>query len=79
MRKLYFVLALISAGCFTFGGLAGMGHEVYQLAISDPLNPPTSSTAEYIGWLITSVGAIGYLLFSFLFVREDDKEDTDEE
>ncbi len=56
-----------------------MGHEVYQLAISDPLNPPTSTTAEYIGWLITSVGAVGYLLFSFLFVREDDKEDTDEE
>lgn len=74
LRTLYFCLTLFFAACFTFGGVGGVIYEAYQILneISDQ-----SSTSQYIGWAITSVGAVGYIISSFLFVREDDKHDTD--
>lgn len=74
LRTLYFSLALFFAVCFTFGGIGGVCYEAYLI-----LNNITddSATSSVIGWAVTSAGAIGYLICSFLFVREDDKDDTD--
>ncbi len=74
LRKTYFILALIFAACFTFGGVGGVIFEAYQ--ILNEVNSE-SSASQYLGWGITSVGAVGYVIASYLFVREDDKEDTD--
>lgn len=74
LRKTYFVFALIFAACFTFGGVGGVIFEAYQI-----LNEANSESnaSQYLGWGITSVGAVGYIIASYLFVREDDKDDTD--
>lgn len=74
LRKLYFFLALVFAACFTFGGVGGVIFEAYQ--ILNEVNSE-SSTSHYISWLVTSIGAVGYMVTSYLFVREDDLEDTD--
>lgn len=74
LRKTYFVFTLIFAACFTFGGVGGVIFEAYQI-----LNEvhSESNASQYLGWGITSVGAVGYIIASYLFVREDDKDDTD--
>jgi len=74
LRKTYFILALVFAACFTFGGVGGVIYEAYQ--ILNEVNSE-SSASQYIGWAITSIGAVGYMVASYLFVREDDIEDTD--
>ena len=76
LRTLYFSLAIFFAALFTFGGIGGVAYEAYQI-LNDIPDDAASATASYIGWGITSVGALGYLVASFLFVREDDKHDTD--
>lgn len=76
LRKLYFILALLFAACFTFGGVGGVIYEAYLI-----LNEMNSdgSTSQYMGWALTSLGAVGYVVCSWLFVNEDDKDDTDPE
>lgn len=76
LRTLYFSLAIVFAALFTFGGIGGVAYEAYQI-LNDIPSDATSTISSYIGWGITAAGAIGYVITSFLFVREDDKHDTD--
>lgn len=76
LRTLYFSLAILSAALFTFGGIGGVAYEAYQILNNVP-SDAASTISSYVGWGITSAGALGYVIASFLFVREDDKHDTD--
>lgn len=76
LRTFYFALAIVFAGLFTFGGIGGVAYEAYQILNNVP-SDASSEMSSYIGWGITAIGALGYMVASFLFVREDDKHDTD--
>lgn len=76
LRTFYFQLAIVFAALFTFGGIGGVAYEAYQI-LNDIPGDAASSTSSAIGWGITALGAVGYTFFSYLFVREDDKTDTD--
>lgn len=74
LRTLYFAAALFFAMCFTIGGIGGVVYEAYLL-----LNDLSAdeATSQMISLAFTGGGAIGYIICSFLFVREDDEDDTD--
>lgn len=76
LRTFYFSLAIVFAALFTFGGIGGVAYEAY-LILNDVTSDASSTVSSYIGWGITAAGAIGYMIASYLFVREDDKHDTD--
>lgn len=76
LRTLYFQLAIVFAALFTFGGIGGAAYEAF-LILGNAGSDAVDASSSYIGWGITSVGAIGYMISSYLFVREDDKHDTD--
>lgn len=76
LRTFYFQLAIVFAAFFTFGGIGGVAYEAY-LILNDIPSDAASTASSYVGWGITAFGAVGYLIASFLFVREDDKHDTD--
>lgn len=76
LRTFYFSLAIVFAALFTFGGIGGVAYEAY-LILNDIPSDATSTMSSYIGWGLTATGAIGYVIVSYLFVREDDKQDND--
>lgn len=76
LRTFYFQLAIVFAALFTFGGIGGIAYEAY-LVLNEIPSDVANGTSSAIGWGLTAFGALGYLLFSCLFVLEDDKHDTD--
>lgn len=76
LRTFYFSLAIVFAALFTFGGIGGVAYEAYQI-LNDIPSDASSTLSSAIGWGITATGAVGYVISSYLFVREDDKHDTD--
>ena len=76
LRTFFFSTAIVFAALFTFGGIGGVAYEAY-LILNDIPGDAASAASSAIGWGLTAFGAVGYLIFSYLFVREDDKDDTD--
>ena len=73
LRTLYFAGALIMAAIGMLGTFAGFVYVIYHISAGGLTLHEAMHQGTAVGMIVSSVSMIGWILFSYLFVREDDR------
>lgn len=75
LRGIYFALALMFAALGVVSGFIGFGIIGYQISINGLPLDVAIQQGSVIGFAISAISIIGWIVFSCLFVIQDDKEE----
>ena len=77
LRKTYLVLAIVFAGFGMVSTVAGFAYTMYQLTVIGKTLDQSMEHGTILGFAISFVSFAGWILFSYLFVREDERLESD--
>lgn len=77
LRTLYFVLALLSALIGMLSTLAGFCYFVYSMSAGGMTLEQAMHHSTAVGMFVSAGSLIGWILFSYLFVQEDERLEND--
>lgn len=77
LRTLYFALALLSAAVGMLSTLAGFCFVVYNMTVGGLTLDQAMEHGTAVGLLISSGSLIGWIIFAYLFVQEDERIEND--
>lgn len=77
-RNLYFAVAMLFAAMTVLGTLGGYCFTIYMTMIMERSFEEALHAGNGIGFLFSTIGTIGWIAFSYLFVREDELGEDDD-
>jgi hypothetical protein len=73
LRSIYFFCALLFAAVVVISTLAGFVYVMYQLTVIGRTLDEAMTHGTAFGMLVSGLGIVGWILFSYLFVVEDER------
>lgn len=73
LRSVYFTLAMVSALLGILSTFAGFIYMVYWVSVGGLTLEQAMHQGTAVGMITSTASILGWILFSYLFVREDDR------